>query len=193
MDKLSLELSTIKWPKTGINMFNVTLLTDRANKKFISKKNENFRCITLDYDAGDAIGPVGVILPKMFSHISWIQREFINNKVDNDVLKQMKALNVDGAITLHLPSEMILSKKLGKPMLNFASYLVDPHFVNTNRMVSQVSISQPTTHPVPSMLFKMGRRFTANRAISFVSENVFYSLINFVAFPKWWYLTPESA
>ena len=141
MDKLALELSTIKWPNSGINMFNVTLLTDRANKKFISKTNENFRCITLDYDASDAIGPEGALMSKVFAHISWVQREFIIKEEDNDVLKQMKALDIDGSITLHLPSEMILQKKMGKPMLNFAQYLFDPLLVNTNRMASQSSIS----------------------------------------------------
>ena len=120
MDKLSVELSTIKWPKTGVNMFNVTLLTDRANSIFINKKNDNFRCITLDYDANDGVGVEGASMTWLFKHISWYTSEFTKSKEDNDVIKQMKALDIDGAITLQLPAEMMLMKRMGKPMLNFA-------------------------------------------------------------------------
>ena len=117
-------------------MFNVTLLTDRANSKFIKKKSANFRTITLDYDASDGMGPEGASEMWLFKHISWYTREFTKSKYDNDVIKQMKALDIDGAISFYLPAEIILVKRMGKPMLNFAQYLFDPLLVNSNRMVS---------------------------------------------------------
>ena len=89
-------------------MFNVTLLTDRANKKFKSKESDYFKTLALDYDANDANGPEGLLFSYVFKHVSWYTKTFINNKEDNEVLRQMRALNLDGSITLQLPSEMIL-------------------------------------------------------------------------------------
>ena len=89
-------------------MFNVTLLTDRANKKFKSKENDYFKTLALDYDANDVNGPEGALMSYVFKHVSWYTKTFINNKEDNELLRQMRALNLDGSITLQLPSEMIL-------------------------------------------------------------------------------------
>jgi len=37
MDELAVDLSKQKWPDSGKNMFNVTLMTNEGNKKTIGK------------------------------------------------------------------------------------------------------------------------------------------------------------
>ena len=49
IDALAVDLSKIKWPDSGVNMFNVTLLTEREPNKMNKKQSQTFHVINIDY------------------------------------------------------------------------------------------------------------------------------------------------
>lgn len=90
----------------------------------------------LDYDASECDGPNGHIDKNIIKQLNWIKSEFINKPEDNDVIKYLKALKHDAAIAYQIPTERILCKRMGLPMLNFANYLMDPLLSTFNKMAS---------------------------------------------------------
>jgi len=60
MDETAIDLSKTKWAGKDTPMFNVTVLTNKGNKKIEKHVSETLHTIELDFDDIGIIGPMGL-------------------------------------------------------------------------------------------------------------------------------------
>lgn len=124
-DEMAFEYSNFKWDDTGFNMFNVTLLTSRDNKKAIDKKSKNFTPFLLPYNDTDIFDHNGPIMPEFLKHENNMVDLLV--KEDSNLYKDaLHSVKFDAGLTSFMPSEKIILKMHDVPFLQWNVVLAEP-------------------------------------------------------------------
>ena len=81
---LAVDLSKTKWPESGNNMFNVTMMSDYKNKEF-KKLSSTFHAIKLDYEYEKYFNHDGLNFLELKRHENRWSDYFINRKEINEI------------------------------------------------------------------------------------------------------------
>ena len=84
ISNIAVDLSKTKWPDSGKNMFNVTMMSDYKNKEF-KKVSETFHAIKLDYEVDKYFTPSGLVPMELKRHENRWSDYFINRKEMNEI------------------------------------------------------------------------------------------------------------
>ena len=122
-------MSRTKWPESGKDMFNVTLMTDQENKKAFGKKSDTFHPYPLEYNHSSYWRP-GQVPPmdikELFKHENKLKADFIDYTEENNHLTELKKVGFHAGYSIFFGFESVLVKRFDLPMLKWGAYLPEP-------------------------------------------------------------------
>lgn len=183
MDSTAHDLSNAKWAGTGINMFNVTLLTAKGSK-IKDKVSDTFAVIEWDYDPEKIFSTEKSFVGELRKHENRIMDELVRGG-DEEFVKELKARKFDLCFSILVPYEQMACKSLGVPLVVWESYLFDPMISVFNQLPwVAMSSTLPTLHPNGDFLRQTGHLFPPNRLILHIFPNVLNTVIWHVCYPR---------
>ena len=154
MDGIALDLSKTKWPN-GINMYNVTLVTERYNPKYQKKTSDTFHLINLDYEVKNLATPAGLPLPRMMmGHENKLIDDIVRG-YNTTLVEHLDSYHFDVGMSLGFPFEHLLLKSRGVPGIKWLTYFPDPIYTAMAKNPLEFSHSLPSITP-SDKLFRFG-------------------------------------
>ena len=201
-DGAAVDLSRTKWgtisaPTTP--MFNVTILTERDNKKLKAKASENLHLIGLDHSTEDLIDSNGGIKgDKVMEMENKIIRDIVHLE-SSDYIDRIKSATgrIDAGFIELAIWEVIASKKLfGHPIIRWLNYQPDPvmSVANYQPWVGY-GATLPSLFPAPIwIMYDWGHLNVISRLVADLHHGLQYVMITYLFYGRYRFMydSPEA-